>query len=124
MALITTPLNTKHPLWQEADREVDIKRIIISEDEVTLVLSVYYLINNVRVVNQTFNNPEFILRATPDSEIYRNAQTGAIMPKDENNPLCIQEYQLFMMMLQQPVKILEMAANITLEYEALGRYDS
>ena len=124
MALITTPLNTKHPLWQEADREVDIKRIIISEDEVTLVLSVYYLINNVRVVNQTFNNPEFILRATPDSEIYRNAQTGAIMPKDENNPLCIQEYQLFMAMLTQPVKILELAANIALEYEAYGRYDN
>ena len=124
MALITTPLNTKHPLWQEADREVDIKRIIISEDEVTLVLSVYYLINNVRVVNQTFNNPEFILRATPDSEIYRNAQTGAIMPKDENNPLCIQEYDLFIGMLQQPVKILEMAVNIALEYELYGRYDN
>ncbi len=124
MALITTTLQQKHPLWQEADREVDINRIVISEEEVTLVLTVYYLINGERVVNQTFNNPEFILRATPDSDIYRNAQTGAIMPKDENNPLCIQEYKLFMLMLQQPVKILEMATNIALEYEAYGRYDN
>lgn len=124
MALTTTPLNAKHPLWSEADREVDIKRIIISDDEVTLVLNVFYLIDGERVVNQTFNNPEFILRATPDSDIYRNAQTGAIMPKDENNPLCIQEYLLFMMMLSQPVKILEMATNIALEYELYGRYDN
>jgi hypothetical protein len=124
MALITAPLNAKHPLLPECDREVDIKRIIISDDEVTLVLNVFYLVNLERVSNVTVNNPEFILRATPDSEIYRNAQTGAIMPKDENNPLCIQEYQLFMLMLSQPVKILEMATNIALEYEAYGRYDN
>jgi hypothetical protein len=124
MALITAPLNQKHPLLPECDREVDIKRIIISEDEVTLVLSVYYLVDSERIDNTTVNNPEFILRATPDSDIYRNAQTGAIMPKDENNPLCIQEYQLFMLMLSQPVKILEMATNIALEYEAYGRYDN
>ena len=124
MALITTPLQNKHPLLPDTDREVDIKRIIISEDEVTLVLSVFYLENGQRVNSLTINNPEYILRATPDSEIYRNAQTGAIMPKDENNPLCIQEYQLFMMMLQQPVKILEMAVNIALEYELYGRYDN
>lgn len=124
MALITTPLQQKHPLLPDTDREVDIKRIIISEDEVTLVLSVFYLENGQRVNSLTINNPEYILRATPDSEIYRNAQTGAIMPKDENNPLCIQEYQLFMMMLQQPVKILEMAVNIALEYELYGRYDN
>jgi hypothetical protein len=124
MALITAPLNAKHPLLPECDREVDIKRIIISDDEVTLVLNVFYLVNGERVSNVTVNNPEFILRATPDSEIYRNAQTGAIMPKDENNPLCIQEYQLFMLMLSQPVKILEMATNIALEYEAYGRYDN
>ena len=123
MALITTPLNAKHPLWSEADREVDIKRIIISDDEVTLVLNVFYLIDGERVINQTFNNPEFILRATPDSDIYRNAQTGSIMPIDENDPYCVQEYLLFMMMLSQPVKILEMATNIALEYEAYGRYD-
>jgi hypothetical protein len=122
MALITTPLQQKHPLWQEADREIDIKRIVISEDEVTLVLNVFYLIEGVRVENKTFNNPEFILRATPDSEIYRNAETGAIMPQ-EDSPLCVQEYQLFMLMLQQPVKILEMATNIALEYELYGRYD-
>jgi hypothetical protein len=42
----------------------------------------------------------------------------------EDSPICIQEYQLFMMMLTQPVKILELAANIALEYEAYGRYDS
>lgn len=124
MALITTPLQNKHPLLPGTDREVDIKRIIISEDEVTLVLSVFYLENGQRVNSLTINNPEYILRATPDSEIYRNAQTGAIMPKDENNPLCIQEYQLFMMMLEQPVKILEMAVNIALEYELYGRYDN
>ena len=124
MALITTPLQNKHPLLPDTDREVDIKRIVISEDEVTLVLSVFYLENGQRVNSLTINNPEYILRATPDSEIYRNAQTGAIMPKDENNPLCIQEYQLFMMMLQQPVKILEMAVNIALEYELYGRYDN
>lgn len=124
MALITTPLQNKHPLLPDTDREVDIKRIIISEDEVTLVLSVFYLENGQRVNSLTINNPEYILRATPDSEIYRNAQTGAIMPKDENNPLCIQEYQLFMLMLQQPVKILEMAVNIALEYELYGRYDN
>jgi hypothetical protein len=124
MALITAPLNAKHPLLPECDREIDIKRIIISDDEVTLVLNVFYLVNLERVSNVTVNNPEFILRATPDSEIYRNAQTGAIMPKDENNPLCIQEYQLFMLMLLQPVKILEMATNIALEYEAYGRYDN
>ena len=124
MALITTPLQQKHPLLPNTDREVDIKRIIISEDEVTLVLSVFYLENGQRVNSLTINNPEYILRATPDSDIYRNAQTGAIMPKDENNPLCIQEYQLFMMMLQQPVKILEMAVNIALEYELYGRYDN
>lgn len=124
MALITTPLQQKHPLLPDTDREVDIKRIIISEDEVTLVLSVFYLENGQRVNSLTINNPEYILRATPDSEIYRNAQTGAIMPKDENNPLCIQEYQLFMLMLQQPVKILEMAVNIALEYELYGRYDN
>lgn len=124
MALITAPLQTKHPLWNEADREVDIKRIVISEDEVTLVLNVFYLIDGERVQNLTFNNPEYVLRATPDSEIYRNAGTGAIMPKDENNPLCVQEYQLFMLMLQQPVKILEMATNIALEYEFYGRYDN
>ena len=124
MALITTPLQNKHPLLPDTDREVDIKRIIISDDEVTLVLSVFYLENGQRVNSVTINNPEYILRATPDSEIYRNAQTGAIMPKDENNPLCIQEYQLFMLMLQQPVKILEMAVNIALEYELYGRYDN
>jgi hypothetical protein len=124
MALITAPLNQKHPLLPNCDREVDITRIIISGDEVTLVLSVFYLENGVRVDNTTVNNPEFILRATPDSDIYRNAETGAIMPQDENNPLCIQEYELFMLMLQQPVKILEMATNIALEYEAYGRYDS
>jgi hypothetical protein len=122
MALITAPLQTKHPLWNEADREVDIKRIVISEDEVTLVLNVFYLIEGERVENLTFNNPEFVLRATPDSEIYRNAQTGAIMPQDDSE-LCVQEYQLFMLMLQQPVKILEMATNIALEYEFYGRYD-
>jgi hypothetical protein len=122
MALITAPLQTKHPLWNEADREVDIKRIVISEDEVTLVLNVFYLIEGERVENKTFNNPEFVLRATPDSEIYRNAQTGAIMPQDDSE-LCVQEYQLFMLMLQQPVKILEMATNIALEYEFYGRYD-
>jgi hypothetical protein len=124
MALITAPLNAKHPLWSEADREVDIKRIIISDDEVTLVLNVFYLVDGERVISQTFNNPEFILRATPDSDIYRNAQTGAIMPKDENDPYCIQEYLLFMTMLSQPVKILEMATNIALEYELYGRYDN
>jgi len=124
MALITTPLQQKHPLLPNTDREVDIKRIVISDDEVTLVLSVFYLENGQRVSSVTVNNPEFILRATPDSEIYRNAQTGAIMPKDESNPLCIQEYVLFMGMLQQPVKILEMAVNIALEYELYGRYDN
>jgi len=124
MALITQSLNAKHPLLPECDREVDITRIIISDEEVTLVLSIFYLDNGVRVQNLTVNNPEFMLRATPDSEVYRNAQTGAIMPQDDNNPLCIQEYQLFMLMLQQPVKILEMATNIALEYEAYGRYDS
>ena len=124
MALITTPLQNKHPLLPDTDREVDIKRIVISEEEVTLFLSVFYLENGQRVNSVTINNPEYILRATPDSEIYRNAQTGAIMPKDENNPLCIQEYQLFMLMLQQPVKILEMAVNIALEYELYGRYDN
>ena len=124
MALITTPLQNKHPLLPDTDREVDIKRIVISEEEVTLFLSVFYLENGQRVNSVTINNPEYILRATPDSEIYRNAQTGAIMPKDENNPLCIQEYQLFMGMLQQPVKILEMAVNIALEYELYGRYDN
>jgi len=124
MALITQALNAKHPLLPDCDREVDITRIIISDEEVTLVLSIFYLDNGVRVNNLTVNNPEFMLRATPDSEIYRNAQTGAQMPYDENNPLCIQEYQLFMLMLQQPVKILEMATNIALEYEAYGRYDN
>jgi hypothetical protein len=122
MALITAPLQNKHPLWQEANREFDINQIVISEYEVTLVLNVYYLINGVRVQNQTFNNPQFILRATPDSEIYRNAETGAIMPQ-EDSPLCVQEYQLFMQMLSQPVKILEKATNIALEYELYGRYD-
>jgi hypothetical protein len=29
-----------------------------------------------------------------------------------------------MLMLSQPVKILEMATNIALEYEAYGRYDN
>jgi len=124
MALITQALNAKHPLLPECDREVDITRIIISDEEVTLVLSIFYLDNGVRVQNLTVNNPEFMLRATPDSEVYRNAQTGAMMPKDENNPYCVQEYQLFMLMLQQPVKILEMATNIALEYEAYGRYDN
>ena len=124
MALITTALNAKHPLLPDCDREVEIKKIVIADDEVTLFLNIYYLVSGVRVDNVTVNNPEFILRATPDSEVYRNAQTGAIMPKDENNPLCIQEYQLFMLMLQQPVKILEMATNIALEYEAYGRYDN
>lgn len=123
MALITTPLNAKHPLLPECDREVEIKKIVIADDEVTLFLNIYYLSNGERVSNITVNNPEFILRATPDSEIYRNAQTGAQMPHDENNPYCVQEYQLFMLMLQQPVKILEMATNIALEYEAYGRYD-
>jgi hypothetical protein len=123
MALITQALNAKHPLWQEANREVDINRIVISDEEVTLVLTVYYLIDGERVQNLTFNNPEFILRATPDSEVYRNAQTGAQMPY-EDGPLCIQEYTLFMLMLQQPVKILEMATNIALEYELYGRYDN
>lgn len=124
MALITTALNAKHPLLPDCDREVEITKIVIADDEVTLFLNIYYLVNGVRVENVTVNNPEFILRATPDSEVYRNAQTGAIMPKDENNPLCIQEYDLFMLMLQQPVKILEMATNIALEYELYGRYDN
>lgn len=124
MALITQALNAKHPLLPDCDREIDIKRIVISEDEVTLVLSVFYLVNGERVENTTVNNPEFILRATPDSEVYRNAQTGAQMPYDESNPYCVQEYQLFILMLQQPVKILEMATNIALEYELYGRYDN
>lgn len=123
MALITTVLNAKHPLLPDCDREVEIKKIVIADDEVTLFLNIYYLVSGVRVENVTINNPEFILRATPDSEIYRNAQTGAIMPY-EDSPLCIQEYQLFMLMLSQPVKILEMATNIALEYELYGRYDN
>lgn len=123
MALITTALNAKHPLLPDCDREVEIKKIVIADDEVTLFLNIYYLVSGVRVENVTINNPEFILRATPDSEIYRNAQTGAIMPY-EDSPLCIQEYQLFMLMLSQPVKILEMATNIALEYELYGRYDN
>lgn len=123
MALITTALNAKHPLLPECDREVEIKKIVIADDEVTLFLNIFYLSNGERVSNLTVNNPEFILRATPDSEIYRNAQTGAQMPYDENDPYCIQEYLLFMALLQQPVKILEMATNIALEYEAYGRYD-
>ena len=124
MALITTALNAKHPLLPDCDREVEVKKIIIADDEVTLVLSVFYLVDGERVENVTVNNPEFILRATPDSEIYRNAQTGAMMPFDENDDDCIQEYLLFMLMLQQPVKILEMATNIALEYELYGRYDN
>ena len=123
MALITQALNAKHPLLPDCDREVEIKKIVIADDEVTLFLNIYYLVSGVRVDNVTVNNPEFILRATPDSEVYRNAQTGAMMPY-EDSPLCIQEYQLFMLMLQQPVKILEMATNIALEYEAYGRYDN
>ena len=124
MALITTALNAKHPLLPDCDREVEVKKIIIADDEVTLVLSVFYLVDGERVENVTVNNPEFILRATRDSEIYRNAQTGAMMPFDENDDDCIQEYLLFMLMLQQPVKILEMATNIALEYELYGRYDN
>jgi hypothetical protein len=123
MALSTIPMNTQHPVLG-FNREAELDCITINSNEIALELTVFYLENGARIVNTSLNNPKYVLRATPDSSIYRNAQTGAMMPQDDNNPLCIQEYQLFMMMLTQPVKILELAANIALEYEAYGRYDS
>jgi len=123
MALSTIPMNTSHPVLGFA-REAELDCITINSNEIALELTVFYLENGARIVNTSLNNPKYTLRATPDSEIYRNAQTGAMMPQDDNNPLCVQEYQLFMMMLTQPVKILELAANIALEYEAYGRYDN
>jgi len=123
MALTTITFSTPHPILG-FDREADLTDITINSNEIALELTVFYLENGVRIVNNSIPSPKYVLRATPDSEIYRNAQTKAMIQKDDNNPLCIQEYQLFMMMLKQPVKILEMATNIALEYEAYGRYDN
>ena len=122
MALSTIPMNTPHPVLG-FNREAELDCITINSNEIALELTVFYLENGARIVNTSLNNPKYVLRATPDSTIYRNAQTGAMMPY-EDSPICIQEYQLFMMMLTQPVKILELAANIALEYEAYGRYDN
>lgn len=122
MALSTIQLTTPHPILG-FDREAELDGITINGNEVALEITIFYLLNGVRIVNGSVNSPKFVLRATPDSPIYRNAQTGAIMDY-EDSPICVQEYILFMAMLQQPVKILQLAANITLEYEALGRYDS
>ena len=122
MALSTIPMNTQHPVLG-FDREAELDCITINANEIALELTIFYLENGARIENTSLNNPKYVLRATPDSTIYRNAQTGAMMPY-EDSPICIQEYQLFMMMLTQPVKILELAANIALEYEAYGRYDS
>lgn len=122
MALTTIQLNTPHPILG-FEREAELDGITINGNEVALELTIFYLLNGVRIVNGSVNSPKYVLRATPDSPVYRNAQTGAIM-EYEDSPVCVQEYILFMAMLQQPVKILQLAANITLEYEALGRYDS
>lgn len=122
MALSTIQLTTPHPILGFA-REAELDGITINGNEVALEITIFYLLNGVRIVNGSVNSPKYVLRATPDSPVYRNAQTGAIM-EYEDSPICVQEYELFMAMLQQPVKILELAANITLEYEALGRYDS
>lgn len=122
MALSTIQLNNPHPILG-FQREAELNGITINGNEVALEITIFYLLDGVRIVNGSVNSPKYVLRATPDSPVYRNAQTGAIMEKEES-PICVQEYTLFMAMLQQPVKILELAANITLEYEALGRYDS
>lgn len=122
MALSTIQLTTPHPILG-FDREAELDGITINGNEVALELTIFYLLNGVRIVNGSVNNPKFVLRATPDSPIYRNAQTGAIMDY-EDSPICVQEYILFMAMLNEYVKILELAANITLEYEQLGRYDN
>lgn len=122
MVLSTIQLNTPHPILG-FEREAELNGITINGNEVALEITIFYLLNGVRIVNGSVNSPKYVLRATPDSPVYRNAHTGAIM-EYEDSPICVQEYELFMAMLQQPVKILELAANITLEYEALGRYDS
>jgi len=122
MALSTIQLTTPHPILG-FDREAELDGITINGNEVALEITIFYLLNGVRIVNGSVNNPKFVLRATPDSPVYRNAQTGAIMDY-EDSPNCVQEYILFMAMLNEYVKILELAANITIEYEALGRYDS
>lgn len=123
MALTTIQLTTPHPVLG-FDREAELDGITINSNEIALELTIFYKQGVVRIENNSVPSPKYVLRATPDSEIYRNAQTGAMMPYEDNNPLCIQEYQLFMMMLSQPVKILEMATNIALEYELYGRYDN
>lgn len=123
MTLRTVSLNQPHPRVPDSTREADINRIIIDEREVTLVLTVFYLIDDERVESTTIPNVQYILRATPDSNIYRNATTGAMMEYDENDPNCVQEYALFMAMLNQPVNIMQLAENIVLEYEQTGRYN-
>ena len=117
---------TPHPVLG-FEREAELTDITINVREIALELTVFYLENGSRIENTSLNNPKYVLRATPDSEVYRDSRTGAMMDEMtdyDDSPYLVQEYQLFMMMLTQPVKILEMAANIVLEYEQLGRYDA
>jgi hypothetical protein len=121
MALSIIQLNTVHPVLG-FEREAELDCITINANEIALELTIFYKQGGLRVENNSIINPKYVLRATPDSEIYRNAQTGAMMPY-EDSPLCIQEYQLFMLMLNQEVNIMQLASGIALEYEQLGRYD-
>jgi len=122
MALSTIQLSTPHPLLG-FEREAELEGITINAKQVALELTIYYKLDGERIVNNSIISPKYVLSATPDSTIYRNAQTGAMM-EYEDSPLCIQEYTLFMLMLNQPVNIMSLASGIVLEYEQLGRYDN
>lgn len=123
MALSIIQLTTPHPILGFS-REAELTNITINSAEIALELTIFYKLNGSRITNSSVPSPKYVLRATPDSPIYRNAQTGAIMNYDVNNPYCIQEYNLFMLMLNQSVNIMQLASSITLEYEQLGRYDN
>jgi len=122
MALSTIQLSTPHPLLG-FEREAELEGITINAKQVALELTIYYKLDGERIVNNSIISPKYVLSATPDSTIYRNAQTGAMM-EYEDSPLCIQEYTLFMLMLNQSVNIMSLASGIVLEYEQLGRYDN
>jgi hypothetical protein len=122
MALSTIQLSTPHPLLG-FEREAELEGITINAKQVALELTIYYKLDGERIVNNSIISPKYVLSATPDSEIYRNAQTGAMM-EYEDSPFCIQEYTLFMLMLNQSVNIMSLASSIMLEYEQLGRYDN
>jgi hypothetical protein len=127
MSLFNIPMQSTHPDYPNFTRTIDVGPIKIGADEFALELKVNYYKDGVFVQNQTLVNPaSYVLRATPDSPIYRNAQTKAIMEYEEGNPLCFQEHALFMAAFLggQEINVKEIVTGVVLEYEALNRFNN